>query len=281
MIRDELKRLAQQRISITIKSVCDDFNTDVAFIRAEMASRGVLASGMTVVRITSACIDAVSKAKDGAWQELKSVLDHAEVDFYPDLASDIKGVLKSISPNLASELNARVAREAQVVSGKSAARDFSSVRNRIDTAIRTADHKVGLDVDLYVLGLNNSASPGPGTNEPIINIYGTVGIVQTGNQASADISVGLDGSSSGELIQSLEMLSTKLAAMSELPAHSITEITEIVDDGINELKREEPNQTKLRSMMATIGSAIHGVGQLKPAYDSMKMLGKLIGVDLP
>ena len=56
---------------------------------------------------------------------------------------------------------------------------------------------------------------------------------------------------------------------------------EIEKDLEDEIQKEKPNVTRLRSLLTTVGSSIQVVSSLKPAYETLKQALTFIGVSLP
>jgi hypothetical protein len=67
---------------------------------------------------------------------------------------------------------------------------------------------------------------------------------------------------------------------SELP-FDVPELRELIQDGETEVRKENPNGTRLRATMSAIGSAIEYAPKLRTAYEAVKWACTFIGVTLP
>lgn len=109
----------------------------------------------------------------------------------------------------------------------------------------------------------------------------SIGAVQTGNHAVANVALQNNSQQITELLKALDVVATELAKVDSIPGHNKDEVLELVEDGKVELAKQKPNVTKLTSYMGMIGAALSGAANMKPAYETFKGAAALVGIQLP
>ena len=61
----------------------------------------------------------------------------------------------------------------------------------------------------------------------------------------------------------------------------LAETQGLIEDARAELGKDKPNSLKLASAIAGIGTAINMLAGLKPAYESLRSMGAILGITLP
>jgi len=126
--------------------------------------------------------------------------------------------------------------------------------------------------------MSTSEVPGTATH---INIHNsTIGAVQTGANSSAAVSMQVNHAHFDALATSLDALSKAMAGIVSLPNHDKGEILELIGDSRTELAKENPNLSKLRSLLPMIGSAVGFVNELGSAYDVVKSAAGAVAISL-
>ncbi len=158
---------------------------------------------------------------------------------------------------------------------------------RIGVACLNARERLEGEIDLYIVSLANrqSASPIPHVVQNYSFQQSAIGSFQTGANSVANVHQNVEQGAHPQLIAALNNLKAELAKIDRLAAHDKGEIIEIVDDGATEAAKPKPNQTKLKSYLETVGTAVSGTvstaANLKPAYEGVKVAAALIGINLP
>lgn len=91
----------------------------------------------------------------------------------------------------------------------------------------------------------------------------------------------LDADVRTALSEALNKISAMLADSNITLPQPKVEIEELVDEGQRELKKSNPNFTKLRSLLSAVGCSIQTVASMKPAYDTLKQLLTFLNISLP
>lgn len=109
----------------------------------------------------------------------------------------------------------------------------------------------------------------------------TVGSVQTGSHAVANVVLQNNTQVVAELVKALDEVGIGLGKIAEIPCHDKMEVAELVEDGKDELAKPKPNMTKVRTFLAGIAAAISAVADMKPAYELLKVAALKMGIQLP
>lgn len=107
-----------------------------------------------------------------------------------------------------------------------------------------------------------------------------VGIVQTGTNANANIVLGLSADQRNELLAALAQVRESLASSSR-PDSQTKELLEIADETKEIITSNNPNSTKLRAYFDILSSAVQGIANAQPAYQSLKIALQALGITLP
>ena len=154
--------------------------------------------------------------------------------------------------------------------GTNVSDEFGAVLNR-------TRRDVEVEVDLWLAALNQDQRSA-GTTQ--VNVAGDVGIVQTGDYASASQAIVLDGEGKDAIARALEQVAQGLE---ETPGgqFNVNDIKELVRECQDELVKGEPNHTKLKASLVGIATAIQTSAALGPAYQALKGALGFLGITLP
>jgi hypothetical protein len=152
----------------------------------------------------------------------------------------------------------------------------------LDSAKNQALAKVGTEIDLFVHALKKKeAVETNGTSSTVFNIYSPVGSIQTGDSSIANVTQNIDTEVKEQIRKALEDIELALNQPEVEPSSSKTELIEVVQESKDEIQKEKPNVTRLRSLLTTVGTSIQVVSSLKPAYETLKHALTFLGISLP
>jgi hypothetical protein len=135
-------------------------------------------------------------------------------------------------------------------------------------------------VDLYVDSLSIQNSRGSASTTTL-NFHGAVGVVQTGPQAVASVVQNLSADTRQALIDTLEEAKTAIPSAEQLTIAQREEIAEMITEAVAELQSDTPNNTKIRSLLGTVGDAFKMTSGAFEIYDRLKGLLIPLGIQLP
>jgi hypothetical protein len=138
------------------------------------------------------------------------------------------------------------------------------------------------EIDLFVLSLERRAEMSDKESAgTVINIYSPSGAIQAGPHSIAYVSQAIDSEVREKVLHALEEVQAFLNNVEDLPEYPKNEILDLVLDGKSEVQKDKPNQTKLRSLLSTIGTSIQMMASAKPAYEVLKGALAYLGISLP
>ncbi|MFT7721953.1 MAG: hypothetical protein QM788_03840 [Roseateles sp.] len=114
-----------------------------------------------------------------------------------------------------------------------------------------------------------------------INNSGTIGAVQTGPGATANVQQQWVQGDSSELQGALAALRDALEASQDMPLEARREFVDNIDSAVEELQRERPDTTRLLGWLGAIGAAVETIANVQPAYEAVKALAQALGIPLP
>jgi len=277
MLDEQVLKIAQDRIQLEINEQYENLLQEVARIKAEMGARNMLHSSVVVNRVADLCVVAIKIRAQLVWQTLFRFLSTAGLSYYDNLAGDLKVVVARHLPM--GTLNDLVRETAQLIRGTDL---FMQFQPQLDSARRAALAKIGTEIDLFVHSLKKKVKmKKKEAASTVFNIYSPVGAIQTGDSSIANVTQSIDTQVREQLIKVLEEIGVELSRLDVTMPHPKGEIIELVDEGREELKRPNPNITKLRSMLSTVGISIQTVASMKPAYETLKQALTFLGISLP
>lgn len=97
----------------------------------------------------------------------------------------------------------------------------------------------------------------------------------------ASVSQHIDANAKEQIREILENIkSTLLHSDVNIPVPK-SELIDVVQESQEELQKEKPNFTRVKGLLASVGTAIQVVASLQPAYTTLKKALMVIGISLP
>lgn len=142
--------------------------------------------------------------------------------------------------------------------------------------------KHDIEIDLYVDFLLQSQAPEGG--HPMAqnyNFYGNVGSVQTGANAVANNVQNLGEIDRAALVAAIREVREAILGTPTLGEQERRELVEITDDCEAQMSAASPNNTKLLTMLNTLGTTIQSLACVQPACQALKNALIPLGIILP
>jgi len=277
MIDKDVIRIAEERSRLEIGELIASLYQEIERIKRESSARGLLYSGATLNGITNACALTIKTMAQLIWQTLFRFLTTTGISYSETLANELKALVAKHIPE-----NSFKGILKQNVEKAGSPNLFTHLGPQLDAARQAALAKVGTEIDLFVYSLKKKVEmKEKETSSTIFNIYSPVGAIQTGDSSIANVTQTIDTEVREQLRKVLEEIFLKLTKEDIALPYPKGEIIEIVQEGQEELKKQSPNITKLRSMLSTVGTAIQTISSMKPAYDALKQILPFFGISLP
>ena len=279
MIDDKIIELARKRAQIEIGEQNSSIIKEIGKIKNEMAARGALRSGMTIIRVTELCSQALANRAQLVWQTYFRFISTTGIRFSDDLASKLKSLVEYHIPEKLGDLNGFINGIIQIAGTPNLAKRQS------DELKSARDHsltKVGTEIDLFVHSLKNREESTKANSEQYtFNIYSPVGTIQTGDYAVSNITQNIDAELRQQILDVLSKIESELTKKDYQTNLSNLELVDIVKESRNELDKARPNITKLRSFLMTVSTSIQTISSLSASYEKLKQILTFFGISLP
>lgn len=279
MIDGEIIKIAHDRIRIEIGEQNNRLRTEIERIKAEMTGRGVLRSGMTIKRVSDLCIETVKNRAQLVWQTLFRFITTTGISYTEELSEELKGLVAQHLPEKLGSLRGYIEQTAKLAGSPDLHERFGQ---ELDNARNQALDKVGTEIDLFVHSLRKKIeAEANGFPSTAFNIYSPVGSIQTGDNSIANVTQNLDAEIKDQIGKVLEEINLTLNQSKVETPSPKGELIEVVQESQEELRKEKPNITRLRSLLTTVGTSIQVVSSLGAAYGTLKQALTFLGISLP
>ena len=113
-----------------------------------------------------------------------------------------------------------------------------------------------------------------------INNSGTIGAVQTGEGSTAKVEQQWVSGDLSELRVALAALLQALKRTNDVQPDLRIELIADVESAMTELQQERPSARKLLRWLGGIGASVGAIGNLQPAYETLKAVARALGIPL-
>lgn len=280
MLPENIKSLSRRLIEVEL--ACRQkklFPEALETLMGEIASKGFAFTAGSLLRITEACSTEMETRAAIVWQQLLRVISNLGISPYNDMARDLKGEWKSHLEVCCADLTAHLMKKKQLITPPPANISLSEARDRI---VKKYEAEIDLFAESMMQTKQSSAgNGGPKEGAKVFNFYSPVGSVQTGDHSTASVLQVLSPTERESVVKSLQMVREALKGVESLPASPKHELVEMIGDAESEVRKEKPNFTRLKTTLMVIATAIQTAGNLKPAYEALKVCLVSFGISLP
>jgi len=280
MIEKEIIEIANDRIRIEIGEQNNKLSREIDRIKSEMAARGMFHSSVMITRVSDLCIETVKNRAQLIWQTLFRFITTTGISYSEELSEELKSLVANNLPEKLGDLRGHINNTAKLARSPNLE---VKLDHGLDRARNQALAKVGTEIDLFVHSLRKKAAANnKNESSPMVfNIYSPVGSIQTGDNSIANITQNIDTEVREQIRKALEEISLTLNQSELEITFPREELIEVVQETKDELQKEKPNITRLRSLLTTVGTSIQVVSSLKPAYETLKQTLTYFGISLP
>ena len=270
-MRDDTRRVIQERARLDLQDRVETLGRVVRQIREEMASRGALASGMTIIQVRDAVRSEARVRANLIWHAIARGLTAARQPLTSNLAVDMKALVRSLLDAHMDDLERHL----------NDAHDLMSRRNQegIRDLIAPALDRVNNEIDYALL----SAHEGDESQHPdtVVNVYQSQGIVQTGAHSIANLSVVFGEDEKRQVAEALDLARQSLDHQPDRHSSERGQALVLVSEAEAEIQEAQPNLVKLRGMLSGIAATVQTLGASRAAMEALKAAGALVGLALP
>ena len=122
-------------------------------------------------------------------------------------------------------------------------------------------------------------SPALPLNQSTFIFNGSVGAVQTGLNATANVQQWMQGDSAA-LAQAFQQLRTAIGGEPGLNSKDKDELVADIDKAEAELKAENPSKSRLLKWLGGVAAVVQTIGSAQPAFEVVRTAAKALGLPL-
>lgn len=270
-IKDRYTRLLAVRMDEQSRQLYDS----VRSLQFDMARRGMVQSGGHVAQLFDAHRKELETRAAIAWQALHRAHVTCGSPTYEGIGADLKSELSASIHSEAARLKASFTDHAKRISVFKDHPQFD-----LTTDCRALVHKHELEIEIYedsiMSGKNNESGP-----VQQYHFYGSVGAVQTGANARANIVQSLGESELTSLKEALRLARDAIDTTTPMDDLKRQELVGIADDCIEELDSASPNNTRLLPLFTVLATSVQAIASARPAYLALRSALLPLGITLP
>ena len=250
-------------------------------VQHQLAARGLSLSGAMVSSIVNLSAQELAIRAGLTYDRFLKAADDSGVAIDDDFRSYGRSEIeRRFLHILAPELRARAS--GSMLALGSTTRVANNALSEIDMAADRARRKYQSELDSVISRNKTRSQQTPATASHTINVSGSVGVIQVGSGNSATSFQHIDNSTVTSITEALTALIPEIEALPDtlLPT-SKHELIGAIIAGRDELQKAQPNWTVARMLLVGVAGTIQTVAALQPAYQILKGLLGLIGINLP
>ena len=276
MIDPEMKERFDRLIEVQLNERRKQIPGEISRINASAASRGMYNSSVPLVNIFELLSRETEIRVILAWESLVRVHRLFGSIMGDSLRADFKEEIKSQALIAHSELSTVL----NQILEKS---PIKSVNLNLDETLKASLNKHDIEIDLYFDSLEKKViATGVSASVPHqYNFYGNVGAVQTGANSSANVVQNLGQDDKHVLVEALTQVNEALETIRDMAENKRDELMEMVKECIEISNSQNPNNTKLLTMLNVIGITVQSYASAQPAYQALKAALIPLGITLP
>lgn len=277
MLDQEMIKIANERINLEKSDQNNRIQKETGRTIAVGVARG-LSSG-TALKITSIYSEAVKNRAQLVWQIFHRFITTSGISYSEKLAEELKLMVVRHLPENLEDIKSFLQQDLKKIRASDL---LTRLETQIDDAREYALKKINTEIDLFIISLKNKAQMEAdklGAN--IFNIYSPVGSIQTGTSSVTHVTQLITIEEKDKLLNALQNVEETINNLDSLPNHPKEEIIDLVQESKIEIGKEQPNTTKLKMLLSTVGASIQTLASIKPAYEVIKQALSCLGVSLP
>lgn len=247
------------------------FPTEIRQISARAAQRGMLHSSVHASQLHQAHERELEVRTISAWECLVRVQRTLGAPPDDTLRQYLKRQLASQITSVSAELSQSLQQQLQRLP-RNQALSLDAMRQHLI-------QKHDVEIDLFVDALMNSPKQDPSQSQ--YNFYGSIGAVQTGANAQANVIQNLGVDDRAAITESLTLVRDALQQANDLAETQRKELLEIAAECETQLTADSPNNTKLLTMLTVLGTTVQSIASARPAYQALRTALLPLGITLP
>lgn len=272
MLSDELIEKTKRLAEVGFTERRRQLPLELAAIDSRAAAAGAYHSGSRLLQIHHVLARELDVRAILAWRSIVRVHQTLGIPAAEGLATDLK--------QLFSEFLGSIRTELDVIRIDKLTEPTLRDQLTLDEACEDSRRKHDVEIDLYIDSLKSSANARPSAMPHSYHFYGTVGTVQTGPGATANVVQNLAAEDKQALLGALDQIKDAISSSQALLAQQ-QELMEIAEECATLIQAPQPNNSKLRAMFDVLATSVQTVASAQPAYQALRAALVPLGIMLP
>lgn len=272
MLDQKLQTRFEQLLDVKVTERRKLFPLELSQFDAQAAAKGMFQSSAHVHRIHHAHQHELDVRSILAWESLVRVHrtfgSPTSDTLRDDLKAEIHRHIDQAMAELTGSMNERL-KKIRINMAVSLDDSYSATLKKHD-----------VEIDLYVDSLSESDESTSTVNQNY-HFYGSVGAIQTGANATANLVQNLGTDDRASLTAAIQQVKDALVQAPNLGEQQRRELIEVADECVTQVTSDSPNNTKLLTMFNVLGTTIQSIASAQPAYQALKLAVLPLGITLP
>jgi len=283
MLDKNLQALLIKKIRNEIGSNMPSQSKEIEAIKSDMAARGMLRSGATHKRIYELIKGTIPNKSDIISKTIINEIEEFNLPPSDEYTVQLKSIARSLMPKTVESMVHTIHQNLVRIGSPLAEKVKDRYTNDLTITLELCLRRMYDEIDFSLEKLKRRLEAKKNADKSqIINVNAPVNVIQTGDYSIANIAQNFNESSRDSLHKALELIETAIQKEPKLPDYPKEEIVEIIRESQEELKKNYPNISKIKSYLSTIGSAIQTTLSAKEIYGAViKPAFGLFGINLP
>ena len=204
------------------------------------------------------------------WHAVARGLTAARRPITSKLASEARGLVRELLEAHTDDLESHLDGAYRLMGREN--------QERIPDLMAPALERVNNEIDYALLAAQGQDKHQGG--RPIVNIYQSQGIVQTGAHSIANLSIAFARDEKRQLVEALNLARISLESDPGPESMERSQALSLVSEAEEEIEQGQPNHMKLRGMISGIAATVQTLGSARDAVEALKAAGALLGLSL-
>lgn len=274
MLDQHKSELARRLIEAQFAEQRNQLDREINRIQEKMYSQGIGQSGIHYKLVRDLCARELAISASIVWHCLVRVLSSSGFNPSEALSNSLKAELQEYLSQEQTDLQV-------ILQTKAAQCGVPRLDTSLSDEYEHALNKFYAEIDLWVLNqqrVAEAAGAPRAEGQPTIIVQDSAVAIQTGTGATASVTF-ISSEDRKAIQEAVERALEAVRSAADLPNKE--EVTELLEEVHSEAKKDEPNGMRLRSLLGTVAATISTVASLGTAYQTLKGVASLVGIQLP
>ena len=280
MIDQRILDISRRLMAAHLRERWSPMRNSITQRQLECSQSGHGRSGAVVEAIGQICAGEARAVVHFAWSNILRTALTVGIEPSDDLAGQLKAEIRSQTDQHFERLRAELVQNHRLAIGGSEASVFDNLISAREIVLAQIDGEV--DLAVASLEQRQRASSQGGKITSVYQFYAPVAAVVSGANASASVVQNMGAQEKSDLGAALDTLRAAIAVAAEVRDQSQKEdLLELVSEARQELDKPKPNGLRLTSVLSGIGQAVQTIGSVDAAYQAVKVVAAVLGLQLP